>query len=91
MTRTELIATVAEKTSLPKADIEQALNSLISIISGELAAGQDVRLNGLGTLKVNDRAARTGRNPRTGEAIAIAASKAVTFRVAKELKAALNG
>ena len=90
MTRTELIATVAEKTGIAKAALEKALNGMISAVSEELTAGNDVRLPGLGILKISERAARTGRNPKTGSPIEIAASKAVTFRAAKELKDALN-
>ena len=65
------------------------LNDLVALISKHLKKGLRIRLNGLGVLQVRKRAARMGRNPATGEAIKIKASKKVAFRVAKELKTSI--
>lgn len=90
MTKADLITAIATETGLTKKDSETALTSVLNSISKTLKKGNEVRLVGFGTFKVSKRAARTGRNPRTGEAIKIAASKVPTFKAGKELKASVN-
>lgn len=90
MNKNELIASVAEAASLTKADAAKAVDALFDAITGALAGGDEVRLVGFGTYNVASRAASEGRNPRTGEKIAIAASKQVKFKPGKSLKDAVN-
>lgn len=90
MNKNELIASVAEAASLTKADAAKAVDALFDAITGALAGGDEVRLVGFGTYNVAARAASEGRNPRTGEKIAIAASKQVKFKPGKSLKDAVN-
>jgi DNA-binding protein HU-beta len=90
MNKSQLVEAIATQADLPKSQAGRALDSLIDVITNELKAGNDVALLGFGTFKVSERAARTGRNPQTGEAIQIAASKAPTFKAGKGLKEALN-
>ena len=82
----QLAAQLAEKHDLPKKQANEMLDDLVGLISKQLKKGSRIRLNGLGILQVRRRAARMGRNPATGEAIKIKASKKVAFRAAKELK-----
>jgi len=91
MNKSELIAKIAEGADITKASAGRALDSLIDSVTTELASGGDVALVGFGTYKVNDRAARTGRNPQTGEEIQIAAAKVPAFKAGKALKDAANG
>jgi DNA-binding protein HU-beta len=74
---------------LPKRQANEMLIQVIEIISRSLKKGEKIRLSGLGILQVRKRAARMGRNPQTGEAIKIKASKKIAFRPAKELKEAI--
>jgi len=90
MNKSELIAKIAEGADITKASAGRALDSLIDSVTTELASGGDVALVGFGTYKVNDRAARTGRNPQTGEEIQIAAAKVPAFKAGKALKDACN-
>ncbi len=90
MNKNELIASVAEATSLSKADAAKAVDALFDAITGALTQGDEVRLVGFGTYNVAARAASEGRNPRTGEKIAIAASRQVKFKPGKSLKDAVN-
>lgn len=90
MNKSELIASIATGADISKADAERALNATISTITSELANGSEVALVGFGTFKVNDRAARTGRNPQTGETIQIAAANIPSFKAGKALKDAVN-
>jgi DNA-binding protein HU-beta len=90
MNKSELIAKIAEGADISKASAGRALDSLISSVTEELANGGDVALVGFGTYKVNDRAARTGRNPQTGAEIQIAAAKVPAFKAGKALKEACN-
>ena len=90
MNKSELIEKMAQGADMTKADAERALNSLISTVTDELANGGDVSLVGFGTFKVNERAARTGRNPQTGETIQIAAAKVPAFKAGKAIKDAVN-
>jgi DNA-binding protein HU-beta len=91
MNKSELVAKMAEGADITKASASRALDSLIDSITAELASGDDVALVGFGTYKVNDRAARTGRNPQTGAEIQIAAAKVPAFKAGKALKDAVNG
>ena len=82
----ELIASMAELAGLSKTDAGKALNAFIDSVGTSLKAGNEVKLVGFGTFSVTQRAAREGRNPRTGEAIKIAASKAPKFQAGAVLK-----
>ncbi len=86
MTKTDLIAAVAEKTGLKKKDAEAAVAAVLSTVAETLAKGEKVSLVGFGTFEVKERAERDGRNPFTGEAIKIAASKRPVFTAGKALK-----
>lgn len=90
MNKSDLIDHVAESTGLSKADAGRAVDAVIGGISGALKGGDSVALTGFGTFEVRSRAARTGRNPKTGEALQIAASKAPGFKAGKALKDAVN-
>ncbi len=91
MNRKELIDALAEKTCSSKADADRNIAGLIEIITTTLKKGDNVALVGFGTFEVRKRAARTGRNPATGETIKIKAAKAPAFRAGAGLKAAVNG
>ena len=90
MNKTELVAAMAEQTQLSKKDAEAALKAFIDVVSEEMKKGEKVQLVGFGTFEVSERAARTCRNPRTGEAINVDACKAVSFKVGKDLKETVN-
>ena len=91
MNKTELIAYVAEQSGLTKTDSEKAVNAVFTGITSTLKSGQDATFIGFGTFGVTSRAARTGRNPRTGATLQIAASKQPKFKAGKNLKDAING
>lgn len=86
MTKTELIAQVAEKTGLKKKDVEAALNQILATIQEALAKGDKVQFIGFGTFEVRKRSARKGRNPQTGATIKIPATKVPVFKAGKGLK-----
>ncbi|HDQ40483.1 MAG TPA: HU family DNA-binding protein [Desulfonatronum sp.] len=86
MTKADLIAKIASKAGMTKASAENALNSFIASVEEVLASQGKLTLTGFGTFEVQLRKARTGRNPRTGKAIKIPASKVVKFRPGKLLK-----
>ena len=90
MNKNDLIAAVADSANLSKSDASDAVDAVLDSISGALASGGEVRLVGFGTFSVAARAATTGRNPRTGEAIQIPASKQPKFKAGKALKDAVN-
>ncbi|MBR3301215.1 MAG: HU family DNA-binding protein [Firmicutes bacterium] len=90
MNKSELVACVAAKTGLTKKDTEITVNAAIEALEAELKKGGKVQLVGFGTFEVGKRAARTGRNPQTGEEIKIKASKAPKFKAGKALKDAVN-
>ena len=90
MTKTELIAKVAESASISKKDAGAAVAAVFGAISEELVKGEKVSLIGFGTFEVRERPARQGRNPQTGESIKIKASKAPAFKAGKALKDAVN-
>ena len=90
MNKTELIDFIATDADIPKAVAARALESTIDAVKSTLKKGGSVSLVGFGTFAVSSRAARTGRNPRTGEEIKIKAAKVPKFRPGKALKDALN-
>ena len=90
MNKTELVAAIAEKAELSKKDAEKALKAFTETVAETLQNGDKVQLIGFGTFEVAERAARTGKNPRTGEAIQIAASKVPAFKAGKALKDVVN-
>ena len=89
VTLRHLAADLAESHGLPKAKANEMLTGMIDAIAGHLKRGRRIRMSGLGILQVRKRPARMGRNPATGEAIKIKASKKVAFRASKELKEAI--
>ncbi len=90
MNKSELIDAVADSADLSKAAATQAVDAVLSAVSKSLKKGDPVTLVGFGTFLVRERAARTGRNPRTGDEIKIAASKVPAFKAGKALKDAVN-
>jgi DNA-binding protein HU-beta len=91
MNKAELAAAVADKSGLDKQSANLAVDAVFTCITDALRKGDEVRLLGFGSFAVEDRAARTGRNPRTGEEVQIAASRQAKFKPGKGLKDALNG
>ena len=89
VTLNQLAATLAEEHELTKRAGRELLDNLVSLITKHLKKGERIRIAGLGILQVRKRPARMGRNPSTGEAIKIGASKKVAFRASKELKEAI--
>ena len=90
MNKGELIDKLAEGANLSKADAGRALEAFIAAISDALKSGDNVAIAGFGSFEVRARAARTGRNPKTGDTIKIAASKNPAFKAGKALKDAVN-
>lgn len=90
MNKSELIDAVAESADISKAAAGRAVDAMVDAISGALKAGDSVALIGFGTFTVRERAARTGRNPRTGQEIKIDAAKVPAFKPGKALKDAVN-
>ena len=89
MNKTELIAAVAEKADLSKKDAEAAITAAVDAITEALTQGEKVQLVGFGSFEVKTRAARVGRNPKTGEEIPIAEAKLPVFKAGKALKDAV--
>ncbi|MFA7633005.1 MAG: HU family DNA-binding protein [Thiohalomonadaceae bacterium] len=90
MNKSELINAVATGADISKAAAGRALDAMIEAVTGALKNGEQVNLIGFGTFLVRERAARTGRNPRTGETINIKAAKNPAFKAGKALKDAVN-
>ncbi len=90
MNKTDLVEVVALKTGKTKKEAEAMVNAVNEAIAEALAAGDKVQLIGFGTYSVKTRAAREGRNPKTGEKMTIAASKTPAFTAGKALKDAIN-
>ncbi|MGG0650904.1 HU family DNA-binding protein, partial [Bacillus mycoides] len=88
MNKTELTKMVAEKAELTQKDAAAATQAVLDAITNGLANEEKVQILGFGTFEVRERSARTGRNPQTGEAMQIAASKVPAFKAGKELKVA---
>ena len=90
MNKSELTDAIADEADISKASAARALDAALNAIQGSLQSGEPVALVGFGTFSVRERGARTGRNPRTGEEIEIAAAKLPAFKPGKALKDALN-
>lgn len=90
MNKTELIEAMADAADISKAAAGRALDAMVETITDELKKGEQVTLIGFGTFSVRERAARTGRNPQTGDTMQIAASKAPAFKAGKSLKDAVK-
>ena len=90
MNKVELVAAIAEQAEISKKDAEKALKAFTDVVAGELKKGEKIQLVGFGTFEVSERAARTGRNPQSGKAMVIPASKSPKFKAGKALKDAIN-
>ena len=90
MNKTELVAAVAEQAGLSKKDAEAAVKAFTDVVAEALKAGDKIQLVGFGTFVVSERAAREGRNPRTGETMTIAASKTPKFKAGTALKVPIH-
>ncbi len=90
MNQSDLAAKVADDAGVSRAEASRMVDGVLAAISSALEAGEEVRLSGLGFFSISSRAAREGRNPATGAAITIAASKGVKFKPAKKISDALN-
>lgn len=90
MTKTELIASIANKTGLTKKTAEEVLTAFVDTVSDSLAKGEKVQLVGFGTFEVRERAERSGINPQTREKITIAATKTPAFKAGSALKEAVS-
>ena len=90
MNKTELITKVADETKLPKAKVQNILDSIITSIGDSLKTGDKVSFVGFGTFEVSERGARKGRNPQTGKEITIKARKVVRFKPGKQLRDDVN-
>ena len=86
LNKTEMAERMAARTGLSKSAARDAVDGVFSVVAHVLAGGEEVRLPGFGTFGTRSRPARTGRNPRTGEAVAISASSSPTFKAGKTLK-----
>jgi len=87
MTKSELISQIAENAGISKGDADKAFDAIVSAIIGGLKKDGNVPMTGLGTFKVTHRAARSGRNPSTGETIQIAAKNVLKFKASKSVEA----
>lgn len=90
MNKTQFVEAIAAKAGLSKKAAEAALNAMTEVVADTLKAGEKIQLVGFGTFEVKERAARSGRNPKTGETIQIAASKHPAFTAGKSLKDSVN-
>lgn len=90
MNKGELISCVADNAELSKKDAEKVVASVLDCITDAMVAGEKVQIIGFGTFEVRERAARVGRNPKTGEELEIAASKVPAFKAGKALKDKVN-
>lgn len=90
MNKAELVAAIAARTELSKKDSEKALKAFTDIVADELKKGDKIQLVGFGTFEVAERAAREGRNPKSGDPMKIPASKAPKFKAGKALKDIVN-
>ena len=90
MKKSDIVAHVANRVSLSKAEASQAVNAVFEVIQDTLERGESVAVTGFGTFSTKSRPARTGRNPRTGESIAIAASTVPSFKAGKTLRDAVR-
>lgn len=91
MNKVELVEKVATSAGLTKTEADAAINAFVETLTDVLKDGDKINLKGFGTFEVREREARTGRNPRTGEAMTIAASKVPAFKASSTLKKVVNG
>ncbi len=91
LTKAQIIEHIASEQNVTKAVADRFYSCFTQLVTDTLKAGEEVKLNGIGTLKVTLREGRTGRNPATGEPLQIPASNVVKFSATKDLKDALNG
>ena len=91
MKKSDLVDQVAAQSNLPKPQVESTIDAFLTSLAEGLAKGERIELRGFGAFSVRESAARSGRNPRTGETIAIAARKTPVFKVGKELRDRVNG
>ncbi|QTF91019.1 HU family DNA-binding protein [Halomonas sp. BM-2019] len=90
MNKSELIEAIAASADIPKAAAARALDAMVDTVTDSLKKGESVSLVGFGTFQVKERAARTGRNPQTGQPIEISAAKVPSFKAGKALKDSVN-
>lgn len=90
MTKLEFVDAIAAKSGLTKADSSRAVEAFISVVTEGLKKGEKITLTGFGTYSVSKRAARDGRNPRTGEVVKIPARNSVSFKAGSKLKDSVN-
>ena len=90
MNKTDLIAAIAEETGMTKKDVSTVVDATFDKITAAMVAGDKVQLMSFGTFETRERGERTGKNPRTGESVTIAACKAPAFKAGKALKDAVN-
>ncbi|AXY43332.1 HU family DNA-binding protein [Halomonas alkalicola] len=90
MNKSELIEAIAASADIPKAAAARALDAMVETVTDSLKKGDSVSLVGFGTFQVKERAARTGRNPQTGQPIEISAAKVPSFKAGKALKDSVN-
>ncbi|WP_346798360.1 HU family DNA-binding protein [Halomonas sp. Bachu 37] len=90
MNKSELIEAIAASADIPKAAATRALDAMVESVTDSLKKGESVSLVGFGTFTIKERAARTGRNPQTGQPIEISAAKVPSFKAGKALKDAVN-
>lgn len=90
MNKNELVEAIASNTELTKTDVDKVINALTDVVTETLAKGDKVSIKGFGNFEVRTRSERTGRNPRTGETMTIAASKVPAFKSSSALKKAVN-
>ncbi|MCO7245301.1 MULTISPECIES: nucleoid-associated protein HU-beta [Halomonadaceae] len=90
MNKSELIEAIAASADIPKAAATRALDAMVESVTDSLKNGDSVSLVGFGTFAIKERAARTGRNPQTGQPIQISAAKVPSFKAGKALKDAVN-
>lgn len=91
MKKSDLVDLVAQRQNIPRPQVEATIDSFLDAVAEGLSKGERVDFRGFGAFSVRDSAARSGRNPRTGEVIQIAARRTPTFKVGKELRDRVNG
>ncbi len=91
MSKTSLIAQIANQLNVSKNMAKQLVDAFLDSVTSSLAKGKEVKIQGFGTFKVSNRAARNGVNPRTGESLKIPAMKVASFKAGKDLKTKVNG
>lgn len=90
MNKAELIEAIASSTEMTKTDVDKVITSFVDVVTDALTKGEKVSLKGFGNFEVRERGERTGRNPRTGETMEIAASKVPAFKASSTLKNIIN-